>query len=168
MFYCSSVFPNLKALSPPFQGSLVSCLLSLLQQMDEGHYKHTWEGLNQQQQLQQTTGNAAGGLRTFLLECFLLFQVLITGNVFPAGWQLMRLKAGQVMLNAMQVIYTTMPIGYKDTRHISLLLYFNDGITQSAIGLSDTTCNGRCSRNWFKVACVLYLQIYLIADQNLP
>ena len=78
------------------QGSLVSCLLSLLQQMEEGHYKHTWEGLNQSMK-----GHDA--LRTFLLECFLLFGVLIAGSVFPASWQLMRLKAAQIMLNAMQV-----------------------------------------------------------------
>ena len=93
---------------PPFfvalQGSLVSCLLSLLQQMDEGHYKHTWEGFHHDKRAAAAAGSAGGNaLRTFLLECFLLFQVLITGNVFPANWQLMRLKAGQVMLNAMQV-----------------------------------------------------------------
>ena len=86
------------------QGSLVSCLLSLLQQMEEGHYKHTWEGLNQSMK-----GHDA--LRTFLLECFLLFQVLIAGSVFPASWQLMRLKAAQIMLNAMQVTYLGCVIG---------------------------------------------------------
>ena len=84
------------------QGSLVSCLLSLLQQMEEGHYKHTWEGLNQSMK-----GHDA--LRTFLLECFLLFGVLIAGSVFPASWQLMRLKAAQIMLNAMQVIMQKLP-----------------------------------------------------------
>ena len=108
--FCFSKFESFVSF---FQGSLVSCLLSLLQQMDEGHYKHTWEGLNQQQQLQ--TGNA---LRTFLLECFLLFQVLITGSVFPASWQLMRLKAGQIMLNAMQVTYTKCKIPIDDKYQI--------------------------------------------------
>ena len=86
------------------QGSLVSCLLSLLQQMEEGHYKHTWEGLNQSMK-----GHDA--LRTFLLECFLLFGVLIAGSVFPASWQLMRLKAAQIMLNAMQVTNLQIMIG---------------------------------------------------------
>ncbi len=76
--------------------------------MDEDHYKHTWESFHHLHHQHQTASRQQAGngsaLRTFLLEFFLLFQVLITRNVFSSEWQLMRLKASQIMLNAMQEI----------------------------------------------------------------
>uniref|UniRef100_A0A670ZDG9 Dedicator of cytokinesis protein 4 n=1 Tax=Pseudonaja textilis TaxID=8673 RepID=A0A670ZDG9_PSETE len=65
-------------------GEFVSCLLSLLRQMTDGHY---------QQLLNRFKTRDV--LRDFLLQIFTVFRILIQPEMFPKEWTVMRLVANK-------------------------------------------------------------------------
>ena len=98
------------------QGRLVACLLSLLQLMEEDHFKNIWDRM--------TRGSPAN-LKTFLLECFLLFNVLITQPIFPHSWNAMRLLTSHVLLNTMQELAKPLLIYFRSVLRIYRLRPFS-------------------------------------------
>ncbi|PSN57625.1 hypothetical protein C0J52_00521 [Blattella germanica] len=72
-------------------GSLVACLIGLLQLLDEFHYKRLWEELADRKPK-----------KDFLLRVFLVFRDLVKQEVFPPDWLIIKMVANNVMLNALQ------------------------------------------------------------------
>ncbi|XP_050533759.1 dedicator of cytokinesis protein 3 isoform X2 [Daktulosphaira vitifoliae] len=71
--------------------NMVACLVSLLQLLDEYHYKRLWEELGDRKPL-----------KDFLLRAFLLFRHLIKHDVFPSDWMVMKMTTNNVILAALQ------------------------------------------------------------------
>ncbi|XP_050437512.1 dedicator of cytokinesis protein 3 isoform X2 [Adelges cooleyi] len=70
--------------------NLVACLISLLQLLDDYHYKRLWEELERKP------------LKDFLLRSFLLFRHLINHDVFPSDWMVIKMTTNNVILTALQ------------------------------------------------------------------
>uniref|UniRef100_A0A8C0J3D7 Dedicator of cytokinesis protein 4 n=1 Tax=Chelonoidis abingdonii TaxID=106734 RepID=A0A8C0J3D7_CHEAB len=68
-------------------GEFVSCLLSLLRQMTDGHYQQLLDRFNTKDEL-----------RDFLLQIFTVFRILIRPEMFPKDWTVMRLVANNVII----------------------------------------------------------------------
>lgn len=68
----------------------MACLIGLLQLLDECHYKKLWEELGDKKPV-----------KDFLLRAFLVLRDLVTQNVFPQDWLLMRMVTNQIILNAL-------------------------------------------------------------------
>uniref|UniRef100_A0A6I8P647 Dedicator of cytokinesis 3 n=1 Tax=Ornithorhynchus anatinus TaxID=9258 RepID=A0A6I8P647_ORNAN len=61
-------------------GEYVSCLLSLLQQMSDTHYRHLLESFQSKDELKE-----------FLMKLFCVFRNLMKMNVYPRDWMVMRM-----------------------------------------------------------------------------
>ena len=88
--------------------------------MEEDHFKHLWDQMYQQAML-----------KTFLLECFLLLQALITQSVFPKSWRAMKLLTCHVLLNALQELAKPLLIYFREEKQFDRQLwmnYFNLGV----------------------------------------
>ncbi|KAL0276946.1 UNVERIFIED_CONTAM: hypothetical protein PYX00_004401 [Menopon gallinae] len=72
-------------------GSLVTCLMGLLQLMDEYHYKRFWEEFVER-----------GTLRNLLLKVFAVFYDLTKKCVFPSDWLIMKMVVNNIILNSLQ------------------------------------------------------------------
>lgn len=72
-------------------GNLVTCLISLLEQMDSCHYNRLWDEFHERKPL-----------RDLLFRVFLLFRDLIKHEVFPADWAFMKLLTNHVMLTSLK------------------------------------------------------------------
>ncbi|XP_015379000.1 PREDICTED: dedicator of cytokinesis protein 3 [Diuraphis noxia] len=71
--------------------NMVACLVSLLQLLDDYHYKRLWEELGDRKPL-----------KDFLLRAFLLFRHLIKHDVFPTDWMVIKMTTNNVILAALQ------------------------------------------------------------------
>uniref|UniRef100_A0A6I8PHB8 Dedicator of cytokinesis 3 n=1 Tax=Ornithorhynchus anatinus TaxID=9258 RepID=A0A6I8PHB8_ORNAN len=65
---------------PQCTGEYVSCLLSLLQQMSDTHYRHLLESFQSKDELKE-----------FLMKLFCVFRNLMKMNVYPRDWMVMRM-----------------------------------------------------------------------------
>lgn len=81
---------------PPYpQGSLVACMMGILQLMGEAHYTRLW------------TEHMASGvhqLRHLLHSTVVLLADLVRAAVFPSDWFVMRMVTNYTILVAMQEI----------------------------------------------------------------
>lgn len=75
----------------PVLGSLVACLIGLLQLLDEYHYTRLWEELGDHKLT-----------KDFLLRVFLVFQDLVNKQVFPSDWLVIKMAANQVILSSLK------------------------------------------------------------------
>ncbi|XP_052125383.1 dedicator of cytokinesis protein 4 isoform X2 [Frankliniella occidentalis] len=75
----------------PVLGSLVACLIGLLQLLDEYHYSSLWEDLGDHKPT-----------KDFLLRVFLVFRDLVKQEVFPSDWLIIKMVANQVILNSLK------------------------------------------------------------------
>jgi dedicator of cytokinesis protein 3 len=88
-----------------FQGSLVACLIGLLQLLDEFHYKRLWEELADRKPK-----------KDFLLRVFLVFRDLVKQEVFSPDWLIIKMVANNVMLNALQELAQPLVFNFLDSR----------------------------------------------------
>lgn len=72
-------------------GSLVACLIGLLQLLDEYHYARLWEELGEHKPT-----------KDFLLRVFLVFRDLVKQEVFSPDWLVIKMAANQVILNSLK------------------------------------------------------------------
>lgn len=70
---------------------MVACLISLLQLLDDYHYKRLFEELGDRKSLKE-----------FLLRAFSLFGHLIMEDVFPTDWMVIKMTTNNVILAALQ------------------------------------------------------------------
>lgn len=75
----------------PVLGSLVACLIGLLQLLDEYHYTRLWEELGDHKLT-----------KDFLLRVFLVFQDLVNKQVFQPDWLVIKMAANQVILSSLK------------------------------------------------------------------
>ncbi len=68
----------------------MTCLIGLLQLMDEFHYNRLWDEFRERKPL-----------RDVLLRVFLVFRDLIKHDVFPVDWVVMKLLTDSIMLKSM-------------------------------------------------------------------
>ncbi|KAI5749746.1 hypothetical protein M8J76_009858 [Diaphorina citri] len=87
------------------QGSLVACLIGLLQLLDESHYKKLWEELGDKKPL-----------KDFLLRAFLVLRDLVKQDVFPPDWLVMRMVTNQVILTALGHLAPPLIYWFLDSR----------------------------------------------------
>ncbi|ALC45637.1 spg [Drosophila busckii] len=75
---------------------LVSCLLGLLQLLDETHYKRYWDEL--------TPNKDPRDLKDFLSKSLLVYEELLTQDwlVFPNDWLIMKLAANDVLRKSLE------------------------------------------------------------------
>ncbi|XP_066992689.2 dedicator of cytokinesis protein 3 [Anabrus simplex] len=96
-------------------GSLVACLIGLLQLLDEFHYKRLWEELGDRKPT-----------KDFLLRVFLVFRDLVKQEVFPPDWLIIRMVANHVMLTALQELAQPLVFSFLDSRcHFDHQLWSN-------------------------------------------
>lgn len=72
-------------------GSLVACLMGLLQLMDEYHYKRLWEEYGERK-----------SLKDLLAKIFYVFHNLVETDVFPTDWLIMKMVVNNIILNSLQ------------------------------------------------------------------
>ncbi|XP_026677811.1 dedicator of cytokinesis protein 3 [Diaphorina citri] len=89
----------------PVLGSLVACLIGLLQLLDESHYKKLWEELGDKKPL-----------KDFLLRAFLVLRDLVKQDVFPPDWLVMRMVTNQVILTALGHLAPPLIYWFLDSR----------------------------------------------------
>lgn len=70
---------------------MVACLISLLQLLDDYHYKRLWEELGDPK-----------SLKDFLSRAFSLFRHLIERDVFPSDWMVIKMTTNNVILATLQ------------------------------------------------------------------
>ncbi|XP_028908598.1 dedicator of cytokinesis protein 3 isoform X6 [Ornithorhynchus anatinus] len=75
------------------QGEYVSCLLSLLQQMSDTHYRHLLESFQSKDELKE-----------FLMKLFCVFRNLMKMNVYPRDWMVMRMLTSNVIVTTVQYL----------------------------------------------------------------
>ncbi|XP_074109684.1 dedicator of cytokinesis spg isoform X2 [Cotesia typhae] len=90
--------------SGPVLGSLVACLIGLIQQLDEYHYARLWEELT-------THNNDRKQLKDFLLRVFLVLKDLVRQEIFPPDWLVMRMQTNNVILKSLQEL--AQPLAFK-------------------------------------------------------
>uniref|UniRef100_A0A8D9BP44 Dedicator of cytokinesis protein 3 n=1 Tax=Cacopsylla melanoneura TaxID=428564 RepID=A0A8D9BP44_9HEMI len=95
-------------------GSLVACLIGLLQLLDESHYKKLWEELGDKKPL-----------KDFLLRAFLVLRDLVKQDVFPSDWLVMRMVTNQVILTALRHLAPPLIYWFLDNRSFSLQVWSN-------------------------------------------
>ncbi|XP_059098752.1 dedicator of cytokinesis protein 3-like [Tigriopus californicus] len=96
------------------KGRLVACLLSLLQLMEEDHFKNLWDLMYHK-----------SILKTFLLESFLLLQALISQPIFPRSWNAMKLLTSHVLMNALQELAKPLLIYFREEHQFDRQLWMN-------------------------------------------
>lgn len=69
--------------------NLVTCLIGLLQLMDQYHFNRLWDEFRESQPL-----------RELLLRVYLVFGDLIKKDIFPVDWIVMKLVTDSIMLKA--------------------------------------------------------------------
>ncbi|XP_028908593.1 dedicator of cytokinesis protein 3 isoform X1 [Ornithorhynchus anatinus] len=74
-------------------GEYVSCLLSLLQQMSDTHYRHLLESFQSKDELKE-----------FLMKLFCVFRNLMKMNVYPRDWMVMRMLTSNVIVTTVQYL----------------------------------------------------------------
>jgi len=74
----------------PIVGNLVTCLIGILQLMDQFHYNRLWDEFRESKPL-----------RDLLLRVFLVFRDLIKHDVFPVDWVVMKLLTDSIMLKSL-------------------------------------------------------------------
>eukprot|EP00095_Tigriopus_kingsejongensis_P008592 maker-scaffold1083_size63694-snap-gene-0.15 protein:Tk08592 transcript:maker-scaffold1083_size63694-snap-gene-0.15-mRNA-1 annotation:"dedicator of cytokinesis protein 3 isoform x2" len=100
--------------SSALKGRLVACLLSLLQLMEEDHFKNLWDLMYHK-----------SILKTFLLESFLLLQALISQSIFPRSWNAMKLLTSHVLMNALQELAKPLLIYFREEQQFDRQLWMN-------------------------------------------
>ena len=89
------------------QGSLVSCLMGMLELMNEKNYLCLWDNLGTRNRV-----------KNILLQTFLLFHDLVDSEVYPKEWSVMRLTAtGRIMLCTMQELAKPLVLYFKDVEN---------------------------------------------------
>lgn len=83
---------------------MVACLVSLLQLLDDYHYKRLWEELGDRKPL-----------KDFLLRAFLLFRHLIKHDVFPTDWMVIKMTTNNVILAALQQLAQPLVFSFLET-----------------------------------------------------
>ncbi|XP_066947355.1 dedicator of cytokinesis protein 3 isoform X4 [Macrobrachium rosenbergii] len=79
----------------PSSGTLVACLMGILQLMEEAHYSRLWDA---------NVGADAHRLRHLLYSTTVLLSDLVRAAVFPSDWFVMRMVTNHTILTAMQEI----------------------------------------------------------------
>ncbi|XP_017786650.1 PREDICTED: dedicator of cytokinesis protein 3 isoform X2 [Nicrophorus vespilloides] len=117
-------------------GSLVACLVGLLQLLDEFHYKRLWETL-------MGPAHDRKPLKDFLMRVFMVFRNLVKLEVFPPDWLIIKMVTNNVMLRSLQELAQPLAFKFLDTRGGYFdkdlwTIYFNlavDYLTQSSLQL---------------------------------
>ncbi|XP_055773842.1 dedicator of cytokinesis protein 3-like isoform X4 [Salvelinus fontinalis] len=74
-------------------GEYVSCLLSLLRQMSDIHFKHLLEYFQSKEEVKE-----------FLLKIFCVFRNLMKLSIFPRDWNVMRLLTSNTIVTTVQYL----------------------------------------------------------------
>lgn len=80
--------------SPNVLSSLIAVLLGLLEQMEEEHYKMVFDELSLSGETKE--------LKDFLHRSLLVFKELLTQDVFPHDWLVMKMSANDIIRKALE------------------------------------------------------------------
>ena len=112
------------------QGSLVSCLMGMLELMNEKNYLCLWDNLGTRNRV-----------KNILLQTFLLFHDLVDSEVYPKEWSVMRLTAtGRIMLCTMQELAKPLVLYFKDVENF-------DNQVKSCFKTRRYLCIKKCKKN---------------------
>ena len=117
-----------------FQRRLFTCLFSLLELLEDDHYKLTWDSLHHSRQL-----------KAFLMDLLHLFHSALAQPLYPKTWLAMRFALYKVLLGCMQELAKPLLVYFREELDRQLWMsYFAVGVEF----LSHEDLNGSDDVKW--------------------
>lgn len=97
-----------------FKGCLVTCLLGILQLIDDYIYDKLWQEYDERRSLKE-----------LLLNIFSVFLELINITVFPSDWLIMKMVASKIILNSLEELVQPMRTRFLKTQQTGITVSYS-------------------------------------------